>query len=41
MSRSELMPPWGLELTDEQISDVVFYLGVINTNKLSLKGEKK
>lgn len=33
MGRSEFMPPWGLELTDEQIKDVVFYLGVINLNK--------
>lgn len=33
MGRSEFMPPWGLELTDEQIKDVVFYLGVINVNK--------
>jgi mono/diheme cytochrome c family protein len=32
MSRSPFMPPWGQELTDEQIRDVVYYLGVINVN---------
>ena len=26
MERSTFMPPWGDELTDEQITDVVFYL---------------
>ena len=26
MARSEFMPPWGEELTDEQIADVVAYL---------------
>jgi mono/diheme cytochrome c family protein len=26
MGRSEFMPPWGQELTDEQIGDVVTYL---------------
>lgn len=26
MARSTFMPPWGDELTDEQITDVVFYL---------------
>jgi mono/diheme cytochrome c family protein len=26
MARSEFMPPWGEELTDEQISDVTAYL---------------
>lgn len=26
MGRSEFMPPWGEELTDEQISDVVHYI---------------
>jgi mono/diheme cytochrome c family protein len=26
MARSEFMPPWGEELTDEQIGDVVSYL---------------
>lgn len=30
MGRSEFMPPWGEELTDEQISDVVAYLQSIN-----------
>jgi len=29
MGRSEFMPPWGQELTDEQIRDVVAYLRVI------------
>lgn len=29
MGRSEFMPPWGEELTDEQIADVVIYLGSI------------
>lgn len=32
MGRSPFMPPWGQELTDEQIRDVVYYLGVINLN---------
>ena len=31
LARSEFMPPWGEELTDEQISDVVSYLQSINT----------
>jgi mono/diheme cytochrome c family protein len=26
------MPPWGQELTDEQIRDVVYYLSVIRAN---------
>ena len=30
MGRSEFMPPWGEELTDEQIGDVVGYLQSIN-----------
>lgn len=30
MGRSEFMPPWGEELTDEQVSDVVAYLQSIN-----------
>ena len=30
MGRSEFMPPWGEELTDEQIGDVVAYLQSIN-----------
>jgi len=29
VARSEFMPPWGEELTDEQIADVVRYLGAI------------
>ncbi|MDB5856798.1 MAG: hypothetical protein JWQ76_487 [Ramlibacter sp.] len=30
VARSEFMPPWGEELTDEQIVDVVSYLQSIN-----------
>lgn len=30
IGRSEFMPPWGQELTDEQISDVTDYLQSIN-----------
>ncbi|HEY0825678.1 MAG TPA: cytochrome c, partial [Ramlibacter sp.] len=30
LARSEFMPPWGEELTDEQIGDVVAYLQSIN-----------
>jgi mono/diheme cytochrome c family protein len=30
--RSKFMPPWGEELTDEQIKDVVAYLRSINKN---------
>jgi mono/diheme cytochrome c family protein len=30
MARSEFMPPWGEELTDEQIADVTAYLQSIN-----------
>lgn len=41
MGRSEFMPPWGLELSEEQIKDVVFYLGVINVNRLSRKVDEK
>jgi mono/diheme cytochrome c family protein len=33
MARSEFMPPWGEELTEEQIGDVVAYLQSINTRK--------
>jgi mono/diheme cytochrome c family protein len=33
MGRSPHMPPWGQELTDEQIKDVISYLRVINTKK--------
>ncbi|MBI3546559.1 MAG: cytochrome c [Gammaproteobacteria bacterium] len=32
MGRSAFMPPWGQELTDEQIRDVVYYLSVVNVN---------
>ena len=30
LARSEFMPPWGAELTDEQIGDVVAYLQSIS-----------
>lgn len=30
MGRSEFMPPWGEELTEEQIKDIVNYIGSIN-----------
>jgi mono/diheme cytochrome c family protein len=30
MGRSKFMPPWGNELTDEQITDVIAYLASIN-----------
>lgn len=30
MGRSEFMPPWGAELTDEQMKDLVAYLRSIN-----------
>jgi mono/diheme cytochrome c family protein len=33
LSRSEFMPPWGEELTEEQIADVVSYLQAINTRR--------
>lgn len=33
MARSEFMPPWGEELTDEQIADVVAYLQSINIRR--------
>lgn len=33
MGRSPFMPPWGQELTDEQIHDVIAYLRVINATK--------
>lgn len=29
MGRSEFMPPWGEELTDEQIGDVVHYIDTL------------
>jgi mono/diheme cytochrome c family protein len=32
LARSKFMPPWGEELTDEQIRDVVAYLHSINKN---------
>ena len=30
MGRSQFMPPWGAELTDEQTGDLVTYLRSIN-----------
>lgn len=33
IGRSEFMPPWGKELTDEQIKDVVAYLRSISQAK--------
>jgi mono/diheme cytochrome c family protein len=30
IGRSEFMPPWGAELTDEQMKDLVAYLRSIN-----------
>ena len=33
MGRSPFMPPWGQELSDEQIHDVIAYLRVINIKK--------
>ncbi|MCC2632529.1 MAG: hypothetical protein K0S48_415 [Ramlibacter sp.] len=33
IARSEFMPPWGEELTEEQISDVTAYLQSINTRR--------
>jgi mono/diheme cytochrome c family protein len=30
LGRSEFMPPWGNELTDEQVTDVVAYLRSVN-----------
>lgn len=32
MGRSQFMPPWGAELTDEQMKDLVAYLRSINVN---------
>ncbi|HEX6706494.1 MAG TPA: cytochrome c [Albitalea sp.] len=33
MGRSQFMPPWGAELTDEQTNDLVTYLRSINARK--------
>ena len=33
LARSEYMPPWGQELTEEQIGDVTAYLQSINTRR--------
>jgi len=32
MGRSQFMPPWGAELTDEQMHDIVAYIRSINVN---------
>lgn len=32
IGRSKFMPPWGAELTDEQMNDIVVYIRSINTN---------
>ena len=37
LGRSQFMPPWGEELTDEQINDVVHFLGSIAVNKVGNK----
>ena len=37
LGRSQFMPPWGEELTDEQISDVIHFLGSIAANKVGNK----
>jgi mono/diheme cytochrome c family protein len=37
MGRSEFMPPWGNELTDEQITDVVAFLHSIRSPKVEVK----
>ena len=34
MGRSKFMPPWGEELTDEQIKDVVAFLYSVQKNKV-------
>jgi mono/diheme cytochrome c family protein len=33
VGRSNLMPPWGEELSEEQIKDLIYYLDVIRVNK--------
>ena len=35
MNRSPFMPPWGQELTGEQIDDVIAYLRAVNFKKQS------
>lgn len=37
LGRSQFMPPWGNELTDEQINDVLAYLGSIHQAGASVK----
>ena len=37
MGRSEFMPPWGNELTDEQVTDVVAFLRSIRSPKVDVK----
>lgn len=33
LARSQFMPPWGEELTDEQVADVIAFLRSIQVNK--------
>ena len=35
LKRSKFMPPWGRELTDEQVGDVVTFLGSIQRTKMN------
>ena len=37
LGRSEAMPAWGEELTDEQITDVVAFLGAVRSPKVHVK----
>ena len=37
LGRSEFMPPWGNELTDEQISDVIAFLRSIRSPTVEVK----
>jgi mono/diheme cytochrome c family protein len=37
LGRSEFMPPWGNELTDEQVSDVIAYLRSVRQTKGAVK----
>lgn len=39
VGRSPCMPPWGNELTDEPIRDVVYFLGVINIQDMEKRAE--
>ncbi len=37
LARSEFMPPWDKELTNEQISDVIAFLGSIRSPTIEVK----